>query len=528
MPRRRSALVSALASLLPLAPAAYEAWHPLEPGVGSVPLLGTVLLACLIGGLGAGIVATLLSGALFHLVLLEPRFATRVNPEELPALATFGLAALSVLLAYGWLAHVTRRTERAWLAAEYRVGAEERLRRELDRSLAQLSAVLESSPHGFALLDTGLTFRGANEVLARVCGLTGRPAPGDAAEAHGPLAGLTLADLATVLRTGRPVVDRPGQGVDADGVVRHLLASCFPVRLPDGEVTGVAVQVIDETQRRTLAELEAEAVRLRETAELERAAREASQRAEQARAALVAEHKALQMFQRTMLPRQIPTVPGIDLATAYLPVTDRVDVGGDWYDAFLLPDDRLVLAVGDVTGHDLRAASIMGQVRNAVRAYAVEDPLPGSVLCRVNRLLAGLPDLDLVTMLFGVYDLSTHTLVWSRAGHPGPVHRRGDEITILDEPGGTLLGALPGAAPYEEGKLLLEPGDTVLWYTDGLTDRRDVDPEAGRARLRGAVRSCPPGTTAAELVKMVPRGLRPPGGPDDDICLLALRRLPPD
>lgn len=529
MPRRRSVLLSTLASLLPMVPAAVEVWHPLAPTIGAIPLLGSVLLACLVGGLAAGVAGAVLAAFLFHLVVLEPRYALRLSEGEPVALGVFGLAALTMLIAYGWLAHLARRTERARLAAEDRISAEGRLRRELDRSVAQLSAVLDSSPYGFALLDTGLTYRRVNDVLVRLCGLPGRPAVG--APAHEALAGLTRADLVGVLETGRPLLDRPSQHTGADGVSRWLLSSCFPVRLPGGEstggeVTGVAVQVIDETQRRTLAELETEAVRLRETAELERAAEEASRRAEQARAALLVEHQALQMFQRAMLPRQIPEVPGMDLATAYLPVTDRVDVGGDWYDAFLLPDDRLVLAIGDVTGHDVRAASIMGQVRNAVRAYAVEDPRPGSVLHRVNRLLTGLPELDLVTMLFGVYDLTTHTLVWSRAGHPAPLLRRGGEVTLLEEPAGVLLGALPDLAPYEEGKLQLEPGDTVLWYTDGLTDQRDVDPHVALDRMRAVVAAGRPEISAAELVAAVPRELRPPSGPDDDICLLALRRRP--
>ena len=102
----------------------------------------------------------------------------------------------------------------------------------------------------------------------------------------------------------------------------------------------------------------------------ERAARDANRRVEQTRTQLEAEHQALQMFQRAMLPAELPTVPGVQVAAEYLPVAERIDIGGDWYDAFLLPDGRLALAVGDVTGHDLRAATVMGQVRNAVRAYA--------------------------------------------------------------------------------------------------------------------------------------------------------------
>ena len=192
------------------------------------------------------------------------------------------------------------------------------------------------------------------------------------------------------------------------------------------------------------------------------------------------------MFQRAMLPAELPTVPGVQVAAEYLPVAERIDIGGDWYDAFLLPDGRLALAVGDVTGHDLRAATVMGQVRNAVRAYASEDPTPGDVLRRTNTLLSRLPDLDLVTMLYGVYDPGTHELLWSNAGHPPPLLRRGTGASALTDPGGLLLGVLPGDEPYPEYRLTLAAGDAILWYTDGLIDHRDTDPTVALQRLTEA------------------------------------------
>ena len=109
----------------------------------------------------------------------------------------------------------------------------------------------------------------------------------------------------------------------------------------------------------------------------ERAAEAAIRSADHARAQLEAEHQALQMFVRAMLPSSLPAAPETEIVAAYLPVVERVDIGGDWFDSFPLPDGRFALAVGDVTGHDLRAATIMGQVRNAVRAYALRGPGAG-------------------------------------------------------------------------------------------------------------------------------------------------------
>jgi serine phosphatase RsbU (regulator of sigma subunit) len=254
----------------------------------------------------------------------------------------------------------------------------------------------------------------------------------------------------------------------------------------------------------------------------ERAARDAARHAEQARADLEVEHQALQMFQRAMLPAELPTVGTVDLSAVYLPVAERIDIGGDWYDAFLLPDGRLALAVGDVTGHDLRAATVMGQVRNAVRAYATEHPDPGAVVARVNTLLARLPDLDLVTMLYGVYDPVGHELVWSNAGHPPPLLRRGAAVTTLTMEGGLLLGVIPDGEPYPEHRLRLSPGDSVLWYTDGIVDHRSVDPVEALDRLCRAYARAHGG--AGELLRAVSADMLADGQREDDVCLLALRR----
>jgi serine phosphatase RsbU (regulator of sigma subunit) len=203
-------------------------------------------------------------------------------------------------------------------------------------------------------------------------------------------------------------------------------------------------------------------------------------------------------------------------------MAERIDIGGDWYDAFELPDGRLALAIGDVTGHDLRAATVMGQVRNAVRAYATERPAPGDVLARVNTLLARLPDLDLVTMLFGVYDPTVHELTWSNAGHPAPLVRRGRRVTALTEPAGLLLGVVPGDERYPEYTLRLAPGDTVLWYTDGIVDHRAVDPVVALDRLARVFARA--GGRAGDLLSRVSAEMLTGEEREDDVCMLVVRR----
>jgi phosphoserine phosphatase RsbU/P len=254
----------------------------------------------------------------------------------------------------------------------------------------------------------------------------------------------------------------------------------------------------------------------------ERATREAIRTANQARAQLEAEHQALQMFVRAMLPGSLPEVTGAELAAAYLPVAERVDIGGDWYDSFRLPDGRLALAVGDVTGHDLRAATVMGQVRNAVRAYAFEDPAPGEVLRRTNLLLARLPELNLATMVYGVYDPQTCELTWANAGHPAPLLRHAGGVSALTDPCGVILGVFDDDSPYVEGTVRLTPGDTVLWFTDGLVDIRGTDPvDATRslmAVLAGA--DAEPERLLSEVTERILTG----DLQEDDVCLLVLHR----
>jgi PAS domain S-box-containing protein len=294
--------------------------------------------------------------------------------------------------------------------------------------------------------------------------------------------------------------------VRADGQAITVVASGEPVHDPNGQPVKLWGTIVDVTVQRR-----AEAV-----------AREAIRAAEATRAQLAVEHAILQRFQRAMLPASVPTISGVDLAVAYRAHAERAEIGGDWYDAFTLPDGRLVLAIGDVTGHDLQAATIMGQVRNAVRAYALLDPAPGLVLQRTNALLRALPELHPTTMIFGVYHPRTCTLTWSRAGHPPPLHRHNGTVTVLDPPNGPLLGAVANVGRYAEATIDLVPGDTLLWYTDGLIERRGGDILAAEEQLCDLLASPAAAAGADEVVSLIDHTLIADHHLDDDACLLVV------
>ncbi|MEU6574121.1 GAF domain-containing SpoIIE family protein phosphatase [Streptomyces sp. NPDC046805] len=184
--------------------------------------------------------------------------------------------------------------------------------------------------------------------------------------------------------------------------------------------------------------------------------------------------EALQRAQLTDLP---PT-EGLRLAARYLPATRGLNIGGDWYDAFPQPDGSLLTVIGDVTGHGLRAAVIMGQLRTALRAYAVEDDSPARILTRLHRMLRHQqPDLY-VTAVIARFRPGDPHVVWAAAGHPPAVVRApGGTVRVLDARPGVMLG-VPLPFEYEDHTAELPPGSTLVMYTDGLVERRahGIDP----------------------------------------------------
>ena len=233
------------------------------------------------------------------------------------------------------------------------------------------------------------------------------------------------------------------------------------------------------------------------------------------------EHEVAVALQRSLLPAHLPTLHALDLAATYLPASVGVEVGGDWYDAFELSDGRVLLAVGDVVGHGLEAAKAMGQVRSALRAYAVEDPMPSDVLERLNRVTGRLERGALTTLVVGLVDTSRRRLTLANAGHPPPLLVAPDgSRRLLDDDRGFPLGVRTSARHVD---LTFEfgPGAAVILYTDGLVERRDASIDEGIDRL--AAIAAEGIADAAPLCDRLIAELVPDGPRKDDIAVLVCR-----
>jgi serine phosphatase RsbU (regulator of sigma subunit) len=233
-----------------------------------------------------------------------------------------------------------------------------------------------------------------------------------------------------------------------------------------------------------------------------------------------ADHRATaDLLQRSLLPSELPRVAGAKLAAHSVPGNARNRVGGDWYDAINLPTGEVLLVVGDVVGHDLPAATVMGQLRNGLRAYALEDASPASVLTRVNRAAHLLDTSDLATCICVRLDPVTLVATWASAGHPPPLLAGADRPRrrmLTGEPGPPLGVTAPAA--YPEHHLQLHSGDTLLLYSDGLVERRGVPIDVGMAALETLAleRMAPEEMCERLLTAMLHNG----ANPDDVTCLL--------
>ncbi|MGN6686073.1 MAG: PP2C family protein-serine/threonine phosphatase, partial [Actinomycetales bacterium] len=231
---------------------------------------------------------------------------------------------------------------------------------------------------------------------------------------------------------------------------------------------------------------------------------------------------AAETLQHALLPVSLPAGRDLTCAAKYLPATTGVRAGGDWYDAFPVGHGQVVLTVGDVTGHGLDAAAVMGRLRAAARAYATEGHGPSAVLARLSRLLQASSDDVLASALVATLDVRAGTLVVAGAGHPAPLLRRPNgEVETITVPSWPLLGIEDVTAP-EELEVHVERGTTFAFYSDGLIERRGLLLDDGLARLslalaRTEVHDVP--AAAAEIVTEVLAGRER----EDDTCLLLAR-----
>jgi integral membrane sensor domain MASE1/anti-sigma regulatory factor (Ser/Thr protein kinase) len=234
------------------------------------------------------------------------------------------------------------------------------------------------------------------------------------------------------------------------------------------------------------------------------------------------EHRIAETLQRSLLPDRLPELPGVLLAARYVPASADMEVGGDWYDVVQLPNGQVGLAIGDVAGHGLRAASTMGQLRMGLRAYALEEPSPAKVVSRLDRLVSQLLVSEIVTLVYLVLDLESGIVQLANAGHPPPlVVGPGGQTSYLEDGLGSPLGC-DDPKPVETSFRLV-PGSTLLLFTDGLVEKRGVSIQEGLERLEILAADCDQDIeTFCEvmLASMVE------GVISDDVALLAIRPLP--
>ncbi|HET8681639.1 MAG TPA: fused response regulator/phosphatase [Micromonosporaceae bacterium] len=229
------------------------------------------------------------------------------------------------------------------------------------------------------------------------------------------------------------------------------------------------------------------------------------------------ERRTALTLQHSMLPREVPEVPGYDIAVRYEPATAEAAVGGDFYELARL-DDELVVAIGDVAGHSLHAATVMAELRHALRAYVAEGHPPHAVLERLNALmLRWVPD-EIASVLVGLLHVATGRLRLACAGHMPPVLVRDGRAELIE-----LQGTMLGIQAYRPGDIEIElpPGATLVLYTDGLVERRNEMIDVGLAELTSQASTVEPDLDA--FCNRLLQGLAG-AAKHDDVAVVALRR----
>ncbi|MGW1178378.1 SpoIIE family protein phosphatase [Kitasatospora sp. NPDC002543] len=364
--------------------------------------------------------------------------------------------------------------------------------------------------------------------LARVAGFEERPAEGRIRwsdglhELYGLPPGAPPVPLDRLARHTHPD-DRPAIRRLLDTVRHHHRTASAVVRLdrPDGThrfTRVIAEPVVDEAGRLVAVRGAYHDVSAQHWTEValgatrERLADSEQESAERAQLAL--------RLQQAILPAAPPPlgVTGLHAAVRYRPAAQRDRVGGDWYDVMVLPDRRVLLAVGDVAGHGVGAATGMVALRHALRGLAVTGAGPGRLLAWANTVALREPGQVTATAVCVLLDPVGGELRWARAGHLPPIRLGADGAQVFPLPHGVLLGALDDAE-YEERTARLDPGDVLLLYTDGLVERRDRPVEESVEQLLRAA-----GAPGPDLEQYLDRLLElSPADTEDDTCLIAVQ-----
>lgn len=321
--------------------------------------------------------------------------------------------------------------------------------------------------------------------------------------------GTLIVDSGTIVRFANPAA------VAMLGVPREeLVGEVFGLPLVKGEVTDVNAAGSDGSVR-TLAmrvsELPDDGAQLVTLFDVSGRARRYER-----------EHRLVEALQRSLLLERMPELPGISLAARYVPGEGEIRVGGDWYDAIPLSDGRLGLAIGDVVGHGISAAALMGQLRNTLRAYALEHDSPAEILGRLDNLLEHLEPRGMATMVYMIYDPAQSTLRFAAAGHPYPLlAQNGDAPEFLR--GGRSLPLGTGVRGHRDDTTVgLSASATLVLYTDGLLERRTqrtLDEGMSKLAASTPLRSAGPDAACEHILGAMLGDEQPL----DDIALLVMQ-----
>ncbi len=232
-------------------------------------------------------------------------------------------------------------------------------------------------------------------------------------------------------------------------------------------------------------------------------------------------------LQDSLLPHALPILPGLEITARYLPCTEGMDIGGDFYDVIRVDRDTAAIVIGDVQGHSVHAAALMGQIRTAVRAFATADADPSTVLARTNRLLADLDTTLLASCTYLRVDLARREAWLADAGHPVPLLRGPDgRVKLLEPRTGMVLNVDP-AAEYPVIRVGLPLGTTLALYTDGLIETPGVDMDQALADL-GATLARHGGESLEQLADALIGPAELAEHRTDDIALMLVRSVPVD
>ena len=240
------------------------------------------------------------------------------------------------------------------------------------------------------------------------------------------------------------------------------------------------------------------------------------------------ERRIAQELQRSLLPTVLPPVPGVTLAARYLPGSNGATVGGDWYDAIALPGGRVAVVIGDVVGRGIEAAATMGQMRSALRAILMQADDTGAMAEQLNRFALGLGDCMLTTIVLAVFEPATGILRYTNAGHPPPLILGAggiEDAVYLENIPAPPMGVMDTPS-YVQRALQLEPGSTLLLYTDGLIEKSTEVLDVGLDRLRDAAAAVGAGGDLDALCEgVVSKLVGAESAQLDDVTMIALHVL---